>query len=138
MSRSEYLEKLGSLNVDRSSGHPKPHKVCLLLAIMDLIKTGQVHKNQFVINDSLKAAFTKQFALLKKGNDAENINLPFYHLQGDGFWYFKISEEKRADYEQLINNRGQTTFNTSEIVKKKGQEKNGLVPFFIVLPFKGY
>ena len=48
-----YQDKLSSLNVDRSSGHPKPHKVCLLFAIMDLIKNGQVVKNEFVINDDL-------------------------------------------------------------------------------------
>ena len=106
MISSEYLEKLSSLNVDRSSGHPKPHKVCLLLAIMDLIKTGQVQKNQFVINDDLRSVFSSQFEHLKKGNDAENINLPFYHLQNDGIWHFKISEGKQSAYDDLINKPG--------------------------------
>jgi len=88
MSLAYYQEKLSSLNVDRSSGHPKPHKVCLLFAIIDLIDKGSITQNRIELNDDLKAAFTFHFEKLKKGNDANNINQPFYHLQsrrkGDG------------------------------------------------------
>ena len=55
---SYYKNKLTSLHVDRSHGHPKPHKVCLLLAIIDLIREGKVTKNAFTTDDSLKAAFS--------------------------------------------------------------------------------
>ena len=74
-----YQDKLCRLNVDRSSGHPKPHKVCLLFAIMDLIKNGQVIKNEFIIDEELKTAFSLHFERLKKGNDADKIIQPFYH-----------------------------------------------------------
>ena len=96
-----YLEKLSSLNVDRSSGHPKPHKVCLLFAVMDLIKNGKVSKNQFVINDELKAAFRLCFQQLKKSNDAEKIIQPFYHLHSDSIWYFKVKAGKQEAFNEL-------------------------------------
>ncbi len=96
-----YQDKLCRLNVDRSSGHPKPHKVCLLFAIMDLIKNGQVIKNEFIINEELKDAFSIHFEKLKKGNDADKINQPFYHLHNDGIWHFKIKAGKQSDYDIL-------------------------------------
>ena len=96
-----YQDKLCRLNVDRSSGHPKPHKVCLLFAIMDLIKNGQVIKNEFIINDELKDAFSFHFERLKKGNDADKIIQPFYHLHNDGIWHFKIMAGKQDDYDIL-------------------------------------
>ena len=106
MISSFYQKKLSSLNVDRSSGHPKPHKVCLLLAVMDLIKNAQVIKNEFVINDELKAAFSFHFERLRKDNDADKIIQPFYHLHNDGIWHFKIKSGKQQDYDILKANGG--------------------------------
>jgi predicted restriction endonuclease len=96
-----YQNKLRSLNVDRSSGHPKPHKVCLLLAVIDLIQRGVLAENRITITDSLKAAFAAHFEKFKKGNDANNIMLPFYHLRGDGIWHFNITSGKEDSFEAL-------------------------------------
>lgn len=96
-----YQEKLTSLNVDRSSGHPKPHKVCLLLSVLTLVSNGAVTENKFVINESLKDEFSKQFNRLKKGNDADKIIQPFYHLHTDGIWHFKVKAGKYSDFEML-------------------------------------
>jgi len=101
MISSLYLDKLSSLNVDRSSGHPKPHKICLLLALMDLVKDGKVTKNQFVIDANLKDAFSYHFDRLRKANDANKIIQPFYHLHTDGIWHFKIKHGKQAQFDSL-------------------------------------
>lgn len=104
---SEYYEdKLRSLNVDRSSGHPKPHKVCLLLSVLQLIANGKITKNQFCINDELKTEFGSHFNRLKKGNDVEKIIQPFYHLHTDGIWHFKIKEGKQGDFDILKSKGG--------------------------------
>ena len=107
MISSFYQSKLSNINVDRSSGHPKPHKVCLLFAIMDLIKNGQVIKNEFIINDELKAAFSFHFERLRKANDADKIIQPFYHLQNDGIWHFKIKAGKQDAYD-IVKANGST------------------------------
>ncbi len=39
------LEQLRALRPDRSSGYAKPHKVCLMLAVMDLIQQGIITEN---------------------------------------------------------------------------------------------
>lgn len=96
-----YEDKLSGLKVDRSSGHPKPHKVCLLFAVLDLVGSHQVTDNQFIINDELESAFNTHFEHLKKLNDVRKINQPFYHLHNDGFWHFKIKPGKQADFDRL-------------------------------------
>lgn len=101
-----HQEKLSSLKVDRSSGHPKPHKVCLLLAVIDLIKQGKIITNQFLINEDLKIQFNEYFEKLKKGNDDNKIIQPFYHLHSDGIWHFKIKEGKQSDFESLKQKGG--------------------------------
>jgi len=104
MISSIYVEMLSSLHVDRSSGHPKPHKVCLLLAVIDLIKEGGAPKNEFIINDELKAAFGVHFERLKKANDAEQIIQPFYHLHSSGFWHFKVQPGKQRAFDEMRSN----------------------------------
>lgn len=101
-----YKNKLRSLNVDRSSGHPKPHKVCLLLSILDLIESGKLAHNMIIEDDALITAFHANFERFKKGNDAENLNLPFYHLLGDGIWHFKIKPGKEVEYDKLAAGPG--------------------------------
>jgi len=96
----ENQEKLAGLNVSRSSGHPKPHKVCLLLAVLDLVQDGGKTGNRFTLEE-LEPGFSSHFQKLKKGNDAENINLPFFHLLSDGIWHFKLRPGKKADLEAL-------------------------------------
>ena len=102
MISSHYQQKLSSLNVDRSSGHPKPHKVCLLFAIIDLIQNGKVIQNRFVIDEDLKRAFNLHFERLKKGNDQEKIIQPFYHLHGDGIWHFQPQKGKEVAVDDLL------------------------------------
>ena len=100
---TEYFRnKLRSLNVDRSSGHPKPHKVCLLLSILDLIESGELSENKIIASDALLKAFHVNFERLKKGNDAENLNMPFYHLRGDGIWHFSVNENKQKELDELV------------------------------------
>lgn len=101
-----YQNKLKSLNVDRSSGHPKPHKVCLLLSILGLVESGELTENRIVVTPALKNAFHENFERLRKGNDAENINLPFYHLNGDGIWHFCIKKDMVKVFEELENAPG--------------------------------
>ena len=47
---------------DRSSGHEKPHKPVLLLAVMDLIERGDITGNKIRPSQELRDAFT---ALIK-------------------------------------------------------------------------
>lgn len=113
-----YRDKLTSLHVDRSHGHPKPHKVCLLLAIIDSLRDGTVTKNSFSIDGSLKARFGVHFQKLQKGNDSENILLPFYHLRTEGFWHFAVKLGMQEAFAELVANGGpKSTKGLSNIIE---------------------
>lgn len=107
-----YQDKLSSLNVDRSSGHLKPHKVCLLLAVIDLIRNNKKTKNEFTINDELKNSFSFHFNHLRKNNDADNIIQPFYHLHTDDIWHFKIKSGKRTEFDIVNAKKGTLSIKT--------------------------
>lgn len=106
MLTEHYRNKLRSLHVDRSSGHPKPHKVCLLLSVLDLIESGELTENRIKATESLIKVFHENFERLKKGNDAENINMPFYHLRGDGVWHFSVPDNKKEEFKALESSPG--------------------------------
>ena len=66
---------------------PAPHKLILLLAILDEAESGQLIQNRIEISDRLIDRF---LVLWKNYVTTENIAtfaLPFFHLQHDGFWH---------------------------------------------------
>lgn len=87
MSLEFYLQKFQDLNTLRQNGHSKPHKVCMLLAVMDLISIGAIHQNKIEFNDALKHCFSSHFQRLRAGTDADTPENPFFHLRSDGFWH---------------------------------------------------
>lgn len=103
MTPEQYLEALANLNVGRSAGHPKPHKPCLLLAVLDLIEQGAIDRNRIHFNEALRMRFTYHFDQWRQGNDTNNPDRPFYHLKTDGFWHHKPKKGREVDYEALSN-----------------------------------
>ena len=103
MEPEEYLEALANLNVGRSAGHPKPHKPCLLLAVLDLIEQGAIDSNRIYFSETLCKRFTHHFDQWRQGNDTDNPDRPFYHLKTDGFWHHQPKKGREADYEALAN-----------------------------------
>ncbi len=95
----EYIAQFASLKLDRSSGHPKPHKACLLLAIMDCIQSGILTTNRIELNEELRKAFSRHFYRCRKGNDQNRPETPFFHLQSADFWMPWHVAENTGKYE---------------------------------------
>ena len=53
MSLAAYVDAFQALNVNRAHGHASPHKVCMLLAVMDLVEHGALANNQIYFSDVL-------------------------------------------------------------------------------------
>ena len=68
MTPTQYLDQLSSLRMDRTKERPRPHKVCLLLAVLDLIRLGTLRDNQIRFDDALRKAFSRRFNQLKQNN----------------------------------------------------------------------
>lgn len=58
---SYYQDKLANLRPDRSNGHPKPHKLCLLLAVVDLMDQGVINNNRIYLD-----TFSSDFPFISK------------------------------------------------------------------------
>lgn len=89
MSLEYYLQKFQDLNTLRLGGHNKPHKVCMLLAVMDLISIGVISNNRIELNDALKQCFSSHFQRLRAANDADTPENPFFYLRSEGFWHLQ-------------------------------------------------
>lgn len=99
------LEQLRSLRPDRSSGHAKPHKVCLMLAVMDLIQQGVITENKIYFNETLKQQFTKWFEQFQHCNDKNDPSQPFFYLESAPFWFHQPKPEAAAEYQERIKDR---------------------------------
>ncbi|WP_290539066.1 HNH endonuclease [Alcanivorax sp.] len=102
MSPQQYLDQLSSLRMDRTKDRPRPHKVCLLLAVLDLIRAGALKGNRIHFDDALRQAFTKRFAQLKQDNDRDNPEFPYFYLQSSGFWHHKPALGKEDEYQRRL------------------------------------
>ncbi len=86
MALEDYIDKFSHLNMNANGGRNSPHKVCMLLAVMDLIQAGKIHSPRIELDDVLKERFTHYFNQLRQGNDSDKPELPFFHLRSEGFW----------------------------------------------------
>lgn len=86
MTTEEAIFLLYDIHRDRSSGHEKPHKPVLLLAVMDLIERGVIANNHITPSKELRDGFTAYFNIVKQGNDNNSPENPFYYLCNESFW----------------------------------------------------
>ncbi|ROS00215.1 uncharacterized protein DUF3883 [Sinobacterium caligoides] len=101
MSLLDYERRFADLNLNRSTGQASPHKVAMLLAVMELIDNGTIVENEIYYNDALTTAFSKHFAPLRGARDHDNPYLPFFHLKRESFWHHQPRPGQRAAYENL-------------------------------------
>lgn len=92
MSVEYYVDKFRNLNMNSSKGKKSPHKVCMLLAVMDLIQAGYIYENKIKLDATLKNRFTYFFNERKQGQDRDTPENPFYHLKSEGFWHLSYQE----------------------------------------------
>ncbi|MCK9504165.1 MAG: hypothetical protein M0Q95_08275 [Porticoccaceae bacterium] len=65
MSLLDYESRFSSLRLNtRGGGERSPHKVAMLLAIIERIEHGEITANRIEFDDTLRQVFTRQFELL--------------------------------------------------------------------------
>jgi predicted restriction endonuclease len=87
MTLEHYTDKFSRLNMDTKGSHKRPHKVCMLLAVMELIELGVIASNRIEFNAALKQRFSHYFNQRRRGNDQDTPENPFFHLKSEGFWH---------------------------------------------------
>lgn len=98
MSLLDYERRFSKLRMNVRGGHKSPHKVAMLLAVIDGIQAGEATDNKIFFSQALKTRFQFHFAQLATDGDSENPHLPFFHLRSEGFWHHQIRPSGRAEY----------------------------------------
>lgn len=113
MSLEYYAEKFNTLNMNRQRGRVSPHKVCMLLAVMDLIAVKAVHNNRILFDHELKERFSYHFNVYRTETDRDNPHLPFFHLRKEGFWHHYPRPGRAEEYQMLTTVSGSKALNDS-------------------------
>ena len=64
--------------------HERPHKPCLLLAVLDLVASGKAVPERIPWNQSLRDRFSAYFSIVGTLQDKCAPELPFRHLKSEG------------------------------------------------------
>ncbi|MDF2446510.1 MAG: hypothetical protein K0S46_1746 [Moraxellaceae bacterium] len=83
MSLQTYVHKFQSLKVNVAHGRASPHKICMLLALLDLARSGGLVENKVVFGPALLERYEGYFAAVRTEQDHANPYFPFFHLAGD-------------------------------------------------------
>lgn len=85
-----YTQQLSKLQRASLKGSKAPHKPILLLSVLQSIDAGEIIINQIAITPQLVARFKDNWNwLVGSSSFKPNFALPFFHLQGDGFWHLQ-------------------------------------------------
>ncbi len=87
-----YHLNVGTTPVEEGSPHERPHKPLLLLAVLDLLDEGKASPERIPWCQELRDRFTARFLLVRKHNDQNTPENPFYYLQTQGFWQAWIED----------------------------------------------
>jgi putative restriction endonuclease len=111
MSLTDYQDKFRNLVVNVRNGRVSPHKICMLLALLDLARAGALTLNRIEFGPPLLERYTRFFAAVKGIGDHANPYFPFFHLAGKlrngsaSFWHLKPLPGREAVLEGMSTAR---------------------------------
>lgn len=84
-----YIKCFSSLHTNMRYGKPAPHKALLLLAVIDLIESGEIVSNKIILDKTIENQFTCICKALLGDSVIfqPKINYPFYHMRTESFWH---------------------------------------------------
>jgi putative restriction endonuclease len=95
MTLQTYIDRFSRLVVNVSHGRASPHKICMLLAVLDLARAGGLAENRIVYAPPLLERYRRFFDAVSAPGDHPNPYFPFFHLSGKlrgggaSFWHLE-------------------------------------------------
>ncbi len=90
----DYARRFARLRTNRNrkvwseaTAYQAPYKPILLLCVLDLVDSGEISSNLVEISDDLVELFGRYLERVLSFIRPGNLALPFFYLQGDGFWH---------------------------------------------------
>lgn len=95
------IEAVRKLRRYRKGRTPKPHKLVLLLAAIDLYEERLIRDNRIYLSEELEKRFQFYFRMVAGAHDWCQIAPPFYHLRTSGFWFHKVHPNRVFSYQAM-------------------------------------
>jgi hypothetical protein len=103
---TEYERQFSRLRMNQSGGQASPHKLCMLLAVLDLFEENAIIRNRIYFNEPLRERFRHHFNVYRGPKDRDNPHLPFFHLRTEDFWHHRVRDGQEALYRQMTTASG--------------------------------
>jgi len=91
-----------------SKEDPRPHKLLMLLAVIDLLDEGFIQGNRIPFDDSLVQGFERNFRHYSSLNDWCQPGPPYFHLRTSTFWHHQVKPGREEAYAKLSTSGGGT------------------------------
>ena len=86
MNIKDYIYAFSHLRKGVTKFGPAPHKLILLLAVIQKIEAGRIVKNRIAVTDALLESFMTVWNENVHSGYTATFALPFFHLQSEGIW----------------------------------------------------
>lgn len=98
--------ELSSIRRGGRAGHKRPHKLIMLLAVIDLFEDNLLKDNCVYLDNNLTARFEQYFSQYKTEDDLCQPAPPFFHLRNSSFWHHKVLPGKEEEYKRTSTGGG--------------------------------
>jgi putative restriction endonuclease len=101
MNVARYIDQLNKLHMAKANGHVSPHKAVMLLAVSDLVASGDAADNQIRLGPEMMEHFRRYFDIVRTDADSCTPLNPFFYLRSEPFWHHQAMDGKEAVCEAL-------------------------------------
>ena len=111
MSLATYADQFRRLKVNVARGRASPHKICMLLAVLDLARGGALTENRIEYAPPLLERYAMYFNAVRGPGDHPNPYFPFFHLAGslrgggESFWHLQPRPGRESVFESMSTAR---------------------------------
>ena len=102
------MSEIMALRRHRRKGRESPHKLILLLSVLDCFDSGEYHENKIYLSPYLVSRFQYYFSRFRRRGAWPQIGPPFFHLRTAPFWHHQIRKGRESFYATLSTSGGGT------------------------------
>jgi putative restriction endonuclease len=106
-----YAERFANLIVNRSKNRYRPHKICMLLAVLDMGRSGALKENRIPFGPALLERYRSVFEAVRCGDEHPHPYYPFFALAGrlrggaPSFWHLRAIPGREQAMQELDSPR---------------------------------
>ncbi|HPD41385.1 MAG TPA: hypothetical protein PLD43_07480 [Anaerolineae bacterium] len=102
----KFKQEILEIKRSKQGKHSRPHKLVMLLAVIELADRGLLSENKIYFAEPLLNIFENIFLLVKRKDDLCQPGPPFFHLRTSGFWFHKVRPQYKEAYSKLATTGG--------------------------------